>query len=171
MDFDDTSPLASIVGKVKAKKESKHLDVRVDGLSDSVGHDVMVRYVGRAQFEEVRARLDKRRKSGRSGWELLASLDLMVDSCAGVYAVLDGKEYGMSLDAPTDPADWPRFDERLREVLPDGVGDSAVAIARGLFAAGYAEDERGLADWEVIRHGDELMNFYRQAQGGDDLGG
>lgn len=166
--YDETSPLATIFGRISAKRESKHLDLRVDGLSEAVGHDVFVRYAAKVPFAKLRTYSEKRRKA-HGAWELLSNLDLMVDSCVGVYAVLDGKEYGMSPDAPTDPAEWPRFDEHLRSGLPDGVGESAVAIAQALFAAGYSEDERGHADPEILSHGNRLMRFYGYNKD-DDLG-
>lgn len=168
---DETSPLAGLLSSIQQRRESKHLDLRVDGLSDAVGHDVFIRYAACVPFEKIRSYGTKRHKARKGDWELLANLDLMVDSCIGVYAVLDGQQYGMSPEAPTDPVEWPRFDDDLRSALPEGVPESAVGIAQALFEAAYNEDERGKAAPEILSHGDRLSKFYGYTKDDDELGG
>lgn len=165
------SPLGLVLARLQEQRESRHLDVRVDGLSDRLGVDVHVRYAAKVRYGDLKQYVDKRRKKGHTDWDLLANLDMIVDCCIGVYATVEGKSYGLSADESTDPADWPRFDDQLRAMLPDGVGESAVSIARGLFEWPYNSDELGFADREILAHGEAIMQFYATQDGDDPSGG
>lgn len=165
------SPLAVVLGLVAAKRDATYLDLRVDGLSDAVGHDVIVRYAAKVPADLLAKRMAR---LGPQASLFAAYLSVLVDLCHGVYAVIDGVSYGMSADAPTDPGDWPRFDDDLRGVLPDGVEQRATAIARALFEAGHAADNVTQAHAEIMGHGRRVMRWagLNDPVGGDDgLGG
>lgn len=158
----DSSPLAHIKGKLAETRKTKTLDLLVPGLADEGVH---VRYARTVGYDQFVGYTERRKAQKRSGWQLLASLDFLADSCEGVFAVVDGVKYGFAMDAPTDPEEWPRFDQRVREMLPDGVEAEAVEICRALFAVGYNEEERGAADAAIMEHADELVTFCGWAKG------
>lgn len=160
----DTSPLAGLRRKLGEARERRTLDLVVPSLRDHEG-GVFVRYAPRVTFARAQQLREQRRRKakGTTGWEIDAELDFLIESCVGVYAVVDGKPYGFSDAAPTNPDDWPRLSDETVEdiaaVLP-GDHERALDVARALFGAGYAEEDQGLVDADVMAHSKRLADFY-----------
>lgn len=80
----------------------------------------------------LNAAIDRRRKSKTDDWSLLANADMLVDSCVGVYAVIDGnKDNKMSLRLNDANGPWTKFDPDLAAALgveASRASDACVAL-------------------------------------------
>lgn len=152
--IDPDSPLGSTFDRLREEKEVETLDIPVEGTN------ISVRYAKLVGQQRIKGYIEKRKEAQGSTWEYWIALDLMVDSCVGVFAEVDGVKYGLSADQSTDPDEWPRFDNRLRDFLPEGVEAKAVSICRALFAAAHNEAEEGAVDADITYHSDSLVTFY-----------
>jgi len=123
----ETTPLASLKNRRTEILNELYLDVKVPRWKDP---EIFIRFkpVSATRLSKV---LEKRRKAGGEDWAILANADMMIDSCIGVYAVVEGDEK-LSL-RPNDPkGDWTKFDADLGDAL--GVEQKlATAVVRGLF--------------------------------------
>ena len=62
--------------------------------------------------------VEKRRKQKGDDWSLLANADMLIDSCVGVYAVMNGDiENKISLEKGNPNGTWTKFDHKLAEAL------------------------------------------------------
>jgi len=62
--------------------------------------------------------IEKRRKAGGEDWSLLANADMLIDSCMGVYAVVDGDtDNKLSLKTGEPKGDWTKFDMDLANAI------------------------------------------------------
>jgi hypothetical protein len=77
--------------------------------------------------------IEYRRKSKTADWSFLANADVLVDSCIGIYAVMEGNvDEKLSL-RPDDPqGSWTKFDSDLAKALGLDV-NRAVDTCIGLY--------------------------------------
>jgi hypothetical protein len=125
----EVTPLASLKDRRNQILNDLYLDVKVPRWNDP---EIFVRFkpVSASRLNKV---LEKRRKAGGEDWAILANADMMIDSCIGVYAVMDGdRDTKLSL-RPGDPkGEWTKFDADLGAAL--GVEQKlATATVRALF--------------------------------------
>lgn len=67
---------------------------------------------------KLNATIDRRRKSKHDDWSFLANADMLVDSCIGVYAVLNGNtDEKLSLRLNDANGEWTKFDPDLADAL------------------------------------------------------
>lgn len=140
---DIPTPLISLKNRQKKLRSNLFLDIVVprwdDEENDTDGYNLKI--VGRykpldaAQFQ---ASLDKRQKQSdqRPDWMLLANADALVNSCIGIYAVINGEiDKKFSLRPGDQDGKWTRFDADLARMLEMPIPESqtAVAVCKNLY--------------------------------------
>ena len=137
------SPLALLKERRKELKGTLHTDLKVPrwGSADLPGTpEVFVRYapVDNKTLEGI---IENRSKQGK-GWSIFANADILVASCKGVYACLDGdysKKYSLAAnDVALDQAEgvpWTKFDPTLRAALgeSEATHPNAADVCRALY--------------------------------------
>lgn len=161
------SPLGDLRDALARKREERHLDLVVPCLDD-VEDGVYVRYAPRVTAERV-GELEKLRRGEerRTGvpWEIPFALDMLIESCIGVYVRSGDQRVGFCDGYPDDPAKWPRFSDASSEdiaaLLPDDLDtSSSEARFRALFECRYAPaDARAAAEADISRHLTRLRRF------------
>jgi hypothetical protein len=126
---DLTSPLASLRKRRAEIIEDLYLDIKVPRWENP---EIYVRFKPLSTVK-LGASLERRRKSKVDDWSLLANADMLVDSCLGVYAVVDGDLNNKLSLAPGDPKGvWTKFDPALAAAL--GVdAQRAVDVCQALY--------------------------------------
>jgi len=67
---------------------------------------------------KLNATIEKRRKQKSDDWSYLANADMLIDSCVGIYAVVDGDhDKKMSLRLNDSNGSWTKFDPDLAAAL------------------------------------------------------
>lgn len=67
---------------------------------------------------KLNATIERRRKMKGDDWSFLANADMLVDSCIGIYAVMDGDtDNKLSLRLGDPKGEWTKFDTDLAEAL------------------------------------------------------
>ena len=67
---------------------------------------------------KLNATIEKRRKQKSDDWSYLANADMLIDSCVGIYAVVDGDhDNKMSLRLNDSKGPWTKFDPDLAAAL------------------------------------------------------
>ena len=82
---------------------------------------------------KLNSTIARRSKEKGTDWSYLANADMLVDSCVGIYAVVDGNEenkLSLRLDAPNSA--WTKFDPDLAAALGVEVV-RAVDVCQALF--------------------------------------
>lgn len=165
MDDDDIAevptPLISLQRRQAALKKSLFTDMKVprwdspelDAVDDGHNLKIVVRYkpVDGASFQ---AALEKREAQSqqRKDWMLLANADALVQSCLGIYAIVDNDwEHKLSLRPGDASGAWTKFDPDLAEALgiENPRNTTAVAVCRKLYQSdGDLTDAAArLIDW------------------------
>lgn len=127
-----SSPLGSLRERRKKRRETLKYDLRVPGYDP----EVFVRFKPVAQAKLVAA--TKRADKSKSPDALaLANAALLIDACLGVFQLdSDGTPVSIDPDNLThDEADWPKFDDRLGQLLADEgeILGSATSVCRALY--------------------------------------
>lgn len=112
-------PKNSIFGNIKERREQalrhQYLDVPVPRWSDPAP---IVRF-GPVDFEYIRAgqeKIEKAKGAGKAQLEMNVNTDLLIKSCIGIYAEIDGVQYAFDEDNP-EREDWPTFGPELAKNL------------------------------------------------------
>jgi hypothetical protein len=152
------TPLLSLKKRRQDLVEKLHIDLKVPRWGDDGSTpEIFVRY-GPVDSSRLEKAVDVRRKINKDEWSILANADILTISCLGVYACLDGNyENKYSLDPAhtehpsTDPRDWTKFDERLRENLgfTPGTAPTSADICRTLY----------LTDGDLLAAATELFEW------------
>ena len=89
----ETTPLISLKERRKQIVNDLYTDIKVPRWDDP---EVFVRFkpVSATKFA---ATMERRRKSKSTDWTFLANVDMIVDSCVGVYCLIEGNERKFSL--------------------------------------------------------------------------
>lgn len=67
---------------------------------------------------KLNATIEKRRKQKSDDWSYLANADMLIDSCIGIYAVVDGDhDNKLSLRLNDPNGSWTKFDTDLTDAL------------------------------------------------------
>jgi len=142
---DVSSPLASLKNRRQQIIDELFLDIKVPRWNDP---EIFVRFrpVSATRLNKV---IEKRRKAGGEDWSILANADMMIDSCIGIYAVVDGDRDNKLSLRPGDPkGEWTKFDADLGEAIGVDV-KLATAVVRGLF----------LTEGDLIEASNQLFNW------------
>lgn len=119
----DDSPLTSLRARLAAVVLTFDLEVpRLDP-------PVYVRYkaVSQRRVEEIGRLVDRRREKDKT---VVFNATVLADACQGIFEVIDGEK--VSVDHEDRGGDWPKFDQRLAELL--GVrAKKAVELVRVLY--------------------------------------
>ena len=123
------SPLASLRARREEIVNDMYIDIKVARWENP---EIYVRFRP-ASATKLSNSLERRRKAGGSDWAMLANADMIIDSCVGVYAVLDHDSENKYSLRPGDPnGEWTKFDGDLAEAL--GVSERrATAVVQALF--------------------------------------
>jgi hypothetical protein len=123
------TPLLSLKNRRSQIVESLYLDLRVPRWDEP---EIYVRFKP-VSTTKLNTAVEKRRKSKSSDWAVLANADMLIESCIGVYAVIDGDtENKLSLYPNNPNGAWTRFDMKLAESL--GIeADEATDVVNGLY--------------------------------------
>lgn len=130
------SPLFDLRSILEAKREALHIDLPVPrwggtGANGQTLPEIVVRY-GPVDPTVAAESAERRQKAKSRDWAMLTNADVLVRSCIGVYAVLDGERYSLRQGDPEGT--WTRFDKDLAAALgldPDHA--KAVDVARTLY--------------------------------------
>jgi len=110
---------------------------------------------------KLNATIDRRRKQKGDDWSLLANADMLVDSCVGVYAVVDGdkdNKLSLRLDNPNGP--WTKFDPELATALGvDATRAADACIALYLTEGDLLETASKLFKWSGITNDEADETF------------
>lgn len=132
------TPLLSLKQRREELKKKLYIDLPVPRWGPDL--EIVVRY-GPVDNNVVEKALEFRQnqfKQGnqiRAGWSILVNADVLVHSCIGIYAILDGDGIQRSL-RPDDPdGPWTRFDPDLAANLglDPVVSPGAVDACRALY--------------------------------------
>jgi hypothetical protein len=123
------TPLLSLKNRRSQIVDSLYIDIKVPRWDEP---EIYVRFKPVSTIK-LAAAVDKRRKSKDDEWSLLANADMLIASCIGIYAVLDGDtDNKLSLDPAGPTSNWTKFDKKLAESL--GIeADEATDVVRGLY--------------------------------------
>lgn len=131
------SPLADLRKRRQAALETLYLDLKVPRWDEDGGPAVYVRYAPIDPAAAIKA-VQKRSKARPrpDDYQLLATIDVLLGACRGVYAVegdpADGQVTRYSLRDGDPYGEWTRFDHDLANTL--GIEhERAVDIVRGLY--------------------------------------
>lgn len=126
---DPTSPLASLRARRAEIVDDLYLDIKVPRWEDP---EIYVRFKP-VSTVKLNAAIDRRRKQKTDDWSFLANADMLVDSCIGVYAVLNGDTTQKLSLAPGDhKGTWTKFDPSLAAAL--GVdANRAIDVCQALY--------------------------------------
>jgi hypothetical protein len=130
----------SALARLKAKREQagRNEDRYVDLLIPD-SDDVYVRlgYLDPEDTTRIREQIVGKRTRPRRSDAVRVNTAILVEACRGVFVLDDDRKVSVDPDNPsTDPADWPRFDPRLGELL--GVEGGASEVARALLGDDWA---------------------------------
>lgn len=146
VDSGSFNPELSILGNLKERRqqvvEKQYLDRAVPRWSDP---EIFVRFkpVDHATIRKAMDATDdsggnrrQRREAGKKArGELQANIDVLIEGCVGVYAVLDGnRERKYSLRKGDPRGEWTKFDPELADNLGIEAG-SATEVVRALYLA------------------------------------
>ena len=157
------SPLINLRAQRQAKIDALHLDLEVPRWSETGPAHVWIRYRP-ADMTVALTAPDKRRAQGRPNWLELATADILVDACVGVYTKVDGTAYTLNGDGQ-----WVRFDpDRAHSdewVSVSGTRAPELAAALGLEAKSAVEVLRALffSSGDLMAHSGELNDFSSRA--------
>ena len=123
------SPLASLRARREEIVNELFIDIKVPRWENP---EIFVR-LSPASATKLSHSLEKRRKAGGSDWAMLANADMLINSCIGVYAVLDHDSETKYSLRPGDPnGEWTKFDGDLADAL--GVTERrATSVVQALF--------------------------------------
>jgi hypothetical protein len=111
---DANTALASLKNRRAQIVDEMYIDVQVPRWESP---EIFVRFKP-VSTVKLSAAIDRRRKQKGDDWSLLANADMLIESCIGIYAVLDGdhdKKFSLN---PGDPLGaWTKFDPTLGKVL------------------------------------------------------
>lgn len=135
------SALSGLRARRQKAVEELHLDLPVQRLDPPV----YVRFAPatQSQIEAITKRYSKSKDKDKT---VTVNALILAHYCRGVFEVIDGEE--VSVDESDRSGEWPRFDERLAELL--GLeSDRAVDVVRGLY----------LTDGDVIATAGKLADW------------
>lgn len=135
------SPLSSLRARRDTARQRLHLDLEVPRMDPPV----YVRYspLPHGRITAITKRFEKSKDADR---DVLANAAILAEACQGIYEVIDGRE--VSVDDRDRDGDWPRFDDRLAELLGITAG-KASDVVRGLY----------LTDGDVIATASRLAEW------------
>jgi hypothetical protein len=112
--------------------------------------EVFVRY-GPIDTVKIDKAVLNRQKSNKEDWSLAANADILIGSCQGVYACLDGdRDRKYSLRENDENGSWTKFDPDLaRQLGLDPDVTKAVDVVRKLY----------FTDGDLIAASNEVFNF------------
>ena len=127
-----SAAILSLKDKRAALAKDLHIDLQVPRWRDP---EIFVRY-GPIDATRAERTIANRQKSGVPEWNVLANADLLILSCIGVFACLDGNyDDKFSLNPTVGPTGaWTRFDSALGENLGVFTPNDPVAVIRALYA-------------------------------------
>lgn len=122
------SPLAGLRERRAKVRQALHLDLAVPRYDPPVY--VRFKPVSDARVSSINKTLEKSKDPEKV---VLANARVLAEACVGVFEV-DGDGDPVSIDPEDREGDWPRFDERLGQLL--GIADAAAAtvVIRELYA-------------------------------------
>lgn len=135
------SQLASLRDRRAAAAKQLYLDLPVPRLEP----EVFVRFapVEQAQIDRINKRHEKSKDREKT---VKINAVVLAEACRGIFEVIDEQE--VSIDPADREGDWPRFDEKLADLLGlDSTG--AVDVVRGLY----------LTDGDVIATATKLADW------------
>lgn len=123
------SPLAALKRRREEIINDLFIDIRVPRWSEP---ELYIRFKPVSAIR-LGAAIERRRKQKGDDWSLLANADMLVESCVGIYAVVDGDhENKLSLKEGHPNGKWTRFDPDLAQAL--GIeAERAVDVCTALF--------------------------------------
>jgi len=108
------TPLISLKNRREQIVNELFIDIKVPRWEDP---EVYVRFKP-VSAVKLGGAIERRRKQKGDDWSILANADMLVESCIGVYAVIDGNtEEKFSLKAGDAGAQWTKFDPDLATAL------------------------------------------------------
>jgi hypothetical protein len=122
------TPLISLKNRRQAIADDLYLDIRVPRWESP---EIYVRFKP-ISATKLNATIERRRKTKADNWTFLANADMLVVSCIGIYAQVEGSDGKFSLRENDANGTWTKFDKDLAQAL--GIdANSAVESCVGLY--------------------------------------
>lgn len=121
------SPLSGLRARRDAARQTLHKDLAVPRYDPPVF--VRFRPLTQAEVDAAQKTHEKSKDPERT---VVVNAGLLAKACLGVFE-LDGQGREVSVLPDDRDGDWPRFDERLAELVCDGPETRASAIVRALY--------------------------------------
>lgn len=128
-------PAPTVIGSLREKRAEARkklvTDIKVPRTVELLGLDIRVRFspLSSARLEQAAKSAEKSKSPDRN---VAANAAALADACVGVFYVVDGEE--KSLDDQDPNGDWPKFDQRLAEILGMDSGPvKAADVVRELY--------------------------------------
>jgi len=109
----EVTPLISLKERRKQIVNDLFIDVKVPRWDEP---EIFVRFAP-VSATKFGAAMERRRKQKAEDWTLLANIDMLIDSCVGVYALLPDSDEKLSLCPGSPYGEWTKFDTDLGESL------------------------------------------------------
>jgi hypothetical protein len=144
-----STAVLSLKGRRESIKKTLYTDLQIPRWEDP---EVFVRY-GPIDNTRTEKAIENRSKQKIDEVNILANADILINSCVGVFACLDGDyEHKLSLN-PDDPeGPWTRFDPNLAKNL-GLLTDKATDVVRALY----------ITDGDLIMAANQLVEWSAQA--------
>lgn len=160
----DEGTRLSALGQLKERREQiftkQVLTLPVPRWEDPV---IKVRYrpVPHDLIRNAQRRVERTKKNAQAKEELYGNMDLLIKSCVGVVAVIDGQEYSLWPNEPK--GELTTFDADLAENLGLPNGATARQVVQALF----------ITDGDILSQAQELVEWsgYRETEADDELEG
>jgi hypothetical protein len=110
----EITPLVSLRNRREEIVSNLFIDIKVPRWEDP---EIFVRFKP-VSATRLNSAIEKRRKQKSDDWSLLANADMLVDSCVGIYGVIDGdKDNKLSLRIGDPNGSLTKFDPELGAAL------------------------------------------------------
>lgn len=110
---------------------------------------------------KLNATIERRRKQKSDDWSFLANADMLVDSCVGIYGVLNGDhDNKLSLRPNDSKGTWTKFDPDLASALGiEAVRAADVCTALFLTEGDLIDTANKLFKWSNIANSEADESF------------
>jgi len=110
----EVTPLLSLKHRREQIVNELYVDIQVPRWDDP---EIYVRFKP-VSATKLNATIENRRKQKGNDWSFLANADMLVDSCVGIFAVVDGDfDNKLSLRSDNPNGTWTKFDLDLAKAL------------------------------------------------------
>jgi len=112
--IEPSTPLLSLRNRRTQIVNELYTDIKVPRWDEP---EIYVRFKP-VSATKLNANIEKRRKMNTGDWSYLANADMLIDSCVGIYAVVDGDhDNKLSLRLNDPNGSWTKFDHELADAV------------------------------------------------------